>query len=437
VRHLDLADLVAVAAEVSDVDVAKLVELLDTAEMSALVADARPPRPPHESAAVLLAGIVAIAPLPAGNRRLALLAAIQLLAVNGLEAVLDPPAVEELFVDGPGVATAIAWLDRRVTVRDPLDRTMADLLSPDAAGALAVATERARRHRRRLASPGDILMGLFREGTGAAARALGAQPGAVRVVTTSPRPPALDPQARKVLELALRAATTLEHPAITSGHLLLALLDAGHAGELPDNLDPAAVRSRVLDLLGPGGTEEHDVAGRLARLADRLHAVDAGAAAELDELADLHRAGLDRLVEMVRAWRGEIFLEAAARDATIAGLLGHRLTAKVATDPDDTLLAGYISAIAEYPRLSRADEIELAQSIRDDARRLLIQSNLQLVVTIARRYDGQGLSLLDLIQEGNLGLMRAAERFDPTKGYRFSTFAAWWVRQAIEAALGR
>jgi hypothetical protein len=433
-RHLDLADLVALAAEASEVDVAKLLDLLDTAEVSAVLADARPPRPPHESAATVLAGIVAVAPLPAGNRRLALLAAVHLLALNGLEVVLDQDATRELFAAGVDAASVAAWLDGRVTAREPLDAAVRNLLSDDAIRAVTLAGERARRHRRRLATPGDLLMGVFQEGTGAGAQALGADaPG---MVEASPRPPAFDGEARKVLELALRAATTLGHRSITGGHLLLGLLDAGHVGELPDNLDPADVRRRVLDLLGPGRPGDDDLAERLARVADRLEPVDPDATAELRELADLHRVGLDRLVAMIRAWRGEVFLESLARDALLARLLGAgRLGGTVPDAPDDEVLATYLSAIAEYPRLSRAEEAELALSIRADARRILIQSNLHVVAMVARSYEGHGLSLVELIHHGNVGLMHAAEHYEPTKGSRFSAFATWWVRQAITKAI--
>jgi RNA polymerase sigma factor (sigma-70 family) len=84
-------------------------------------------------------------------------------------------------------------------------------------------------------------------------------------------------------------------------------------------------------------------------------------------------------------------------------------------------------------RLSRRERAELAAAVRaaDDARRRFIQSNLRLVVSIAKRYQTPGMSLLDLIQEGNLGLMRAVEKFDHRKGFKFSTYATWWIRQAI------
>jgi RNA polymerase sigma factor (sigma-70 family) len=120
----------------------------------------------------------------------------------------------------------------------------------------------------------------------------------------------------------------------------------------------------------------------------------------------------------------------------------------------------YLSELGSYPLLTAEQEVELAQAIEtgraadvelaegsptrarkatltaqvqaaDVARRTFIQSNLRLVVSIAKRYQGTGLSLLDLIQEGNLGLMRAVEKFDHRKGFKFSTYATWWIRQAI------
>ncbi len=134
---------------------------------------------------------------------------------------------------------------------------------------------------------------------------------------------------------------------------------------------------------------------------------------------------------------------------------GHR----GARGPDD-LVGRYLSDIGQYPLLTAAEEIELAQKIelgreaelklaegvdkpalraslrRDlreaaNAKQRFIQSNLRLVVSIAKRYQSTGLPLLDLIQEGNLGLIRAVEKFDHRKGFKFSTYATWWIRQAI------
>lgn len=98
----------------------------------------------------------------------------------------------------------------------------------------------------------------------------------------------------------------------------------------------------------------------------------------------------------------------------------------------------YLKEIGNYPLLSMAEEVVLAKRIEDGdetAKQLLAESNLRLVVSIAKRYVGRGLSFLDLIQEGNLGLIKAVEKFDYTKGYKFSTYATWWIRQAITRSI--
>ncbi len=98
----------------------------------------------------------------------------------------------------------------------------------------------------------------------------------------------------------------------------------------------------------------------------------------------------------------------------------------------------YLSEIGGSVLLSAADEAEVARRVQKGdmaARAQMIESNLRLVVKIARRYLNRGLPLLDLIEEGNLGLIRAVEKFDPEKGFRFSTYATWWIRQAVERGL--
>ena len=98
----------------------------------------------------------------------------------------------------------------------------------------------------------------------------------------------------------------------------------------------------------------------------------------------------------------------------------------------------YLKEIGRIPLLSTDEEAEISKRVALDdpeAKRILAESNLRLVVSIAKRYVGRGLLFLDLIQEGNIGLMKAVEKFDYDKGYKFSTYATWWIRQAITRAL--
>jgi RNA polymerase primary sigma factor len=104
----------------------------------------------------------------------------------------------------------------------------------------------------------------------------------------------------------------------------------------------------------------------------------------------------------------------------------------------DDALATYLREIRPVPLLTAPQEIDLAQRIEagdEDAMQHFILANLRLVVNIAKKYQGRGFSLLDLIQEGNIGLMRAVQKFDWRRGFRFSTYATWWIRQAITRAL--
>ena len=98
----------------------------------------------------------------------------------------------------------------------------------------------------------------------------------------------------------------------------------------------------------------------------------------------------------------------------------------------------YLREIGKIPLLSQEEEQELAQKIlKGDkkAKDKMVEANMRLVVSIAKRYSGRGLDFLDLIQEGNTGLLRAVEKFDPSKGFKFSTYATWWIRQAITRAI--
>lgn len=101
----------------------------------------------------------------------------------------------------------------------------------------------------------------------------------------------------------------------------------------------------------------------------------------------------------------------------------------------------YLKEIGTDPLLTARQEVQLARQLRaggpeaDVARQRLVRSNLRLVVSVAKKYANRGMNLLDLVQEGNIGLMRAVERFDPERGFRFSTYATWWIRQAILRSL--
>lgn len=150
-------------------------------------------------------------------------------------------------------------------------------------------------------------------------------------------------------------------------------------------------------------------------------------------------AGLDALYEVLEA-RG-IRVEEEDSDLPLLddaqiGRLEHELSAE-GVALDDPVKA-YLKEIGQVPLLSAEEEQTLARAARAgdaDARRRLSEANLRLVVSVAKRYAGRGLPFLDLIQEGNLGLMKAAEKFEPDRGFKFSTYATWWIRQSITRAI--
>ena len=107
-------------------------------------------------------------------------------------------------------------------------------------------------------------------------------------------------------------------------------------------------------------------------------------------------------------------------------------------DASDDSVRLYLREIGKIPLLSAEEELELAQRVvagDKKAKDKMAEANMRLVVSIAKRYSGRGLDFLDLIQEGNTGLLRAVEKFDPDKGFKFSTYATWWIRQAITRAI--
>jgi RNA polymerase primary sigma factor len=109
-----------------------------------------------------------------------------------------------------------------------------------------------------------------------------------------------------------------------------------------------------------------------------------------------------------------------------------------ATGYADPALQTYIGELSQFPLLSREQEVSLGRRIAsgdEQARQQLIRANLRLVVSVAKKFQHKGLSLLDLIEEGNIGLMHAVERFNPESGFKFSTYATWWIKQAVRRGL--
>jgi RNA polymerase primary sigma factor len=177
-------------------------------------------------------------------------------------------------------------------------------------------------------------------------------------------------------------------------------------------------------------TEEARNLLEAAQAAGRVSAEEIALALdELDlepaQVEDVYRALEEQQVEIVDATEAEAPKEVARIDVQVR---------EVSTDA----LQLFLKDIGKVELLTAAEEVELAKRIeRGDhrAKQEMVEANLRLVVSIAKRYRNQGLPFLDLIQEGTIGLVRAAEKFDWRKGYKFSTYATWWIRQAVARAL--
>ncbi len=154
-----------------------------------------------------------------------------------------------------------------------------------------------------------------------------------------------------------------------------------------------------------------------------------------EQISGLHVHLVEQGVEVIAEEGVEAYKEQRAEEANGAG---KKEELDLTVEPSLDSLRLYLRAIGQVDLLTAAQEVELAKRIeRGDmlAKRQMVEANLRLVVSIAKGYLGRGLSFLDLIQEGSLGLIRAVEKFDYRRGYKFSTYATWWIRQAVTRAI--
>ena len=170
--------------------------------------------------------------------------------------------------------------------------------------------------------------------------------------------------------------------------------------------------------------------------------------AEIDKLISMGKANGSVTEEEIIAKLEKISVTPEEMEVVFKALAEAKITIKENV-PDaelDKIIEGsvddsvkmYLKDIGKVALLTAEDEVELAKRMEEgdeEAKKILSEANLRLVVSIAKRYVGRGMQFLDLIQEGNLGLMKAVEKFDYTKGFKFSTYATWWIRQAITRAI--
>ncbi|HTB49112.1 MAG TPA: RNA polymerase sigma factor RpoD [Verrucomicrobiae bacterium] len=178
-----------------------------------------------------------------------------------------------------------------------------------------------------------------------------------------------------------------------------------------------------------GHIEQRDIFALIPETVENAEALDALYTELADANLEITTTGPD-IANFTDEWAEEE--EEPEKEATT--------TAAVYLDDDvaDDSVRLYLREIGKIPLLNAEEELALAQRVvagDKDAKDKMAEANMRLVVSIAKRYVGRGLDLLDLIQEGNTGLLRAVEKFDPDKGFKFSTYATWWIRQAITRAI--
>ncbi len=208
----------------------------------------------------------------------------------------------------------------------------------------------------------------------------------------------------------------------------------------------ASIRTAVTADEQPFG-ESEDLRGLIAAGTERGYLTFEEIAATLEEVevtkeqvSELHAHLVEQGVDVIAADGVTAYKEAKSGDgANGDGSNGSKKQElDLTVEPSLDSLRLYLRSIGSVDLLTADQEVELAKRIERgdmDAKRHMVEANLRLVVSIAKSYLGRGLSLLDLIQEGSLGLIRAVEKFDYRRGYKFSTYATWWIRQAVTRAL--
>ncbi len=196
------------------------------------------------------------------------------------------------------------------------------------------------------------------------------------------------------------------------------------------DVDPITARQNLLDKAKKDGViDQQDIFALIPDLPANTDALDALYAELAEANIDITAADVDAVpVALSDEWVTEEGEEEAEPEARVY----------LDDDVADDSVRLYLREIGKIPLLSSPEELELAQRVvagDKDAKDKMAEANMRLVVSIAKRYVGRGLDLLDLIQEGNTGLLRAVEKFDPDKGFKFSTYATWWIRQAITRAI--
>jgi RNA polymerase primary sigma factor len=190
--------------------------------------------------------------------------------------------------------------------------------------------------------------------------------------------------------------------------------------------DPAELSEEVRTLIAEGREQGYLTTDHITEVLQEVELTT-------DQIEDLYSALSDLSIDIVQ---GHVDLLEKLKEV-VEEEVAPKLDLSIKTTSSDSVRS-YLREIGKVRLLTAEEEVSLAKRIEHqdmDAKRALTEANLRLVVSIARRYTGRGMLFLDLIQEGNLGLIRAVEKFDYRRGFKFSTYATWWIRQAISRAL--